>query len=272
MKTGAAGSIIKGVIKFYKQWRAFRKKDDRNSRNFLIVQYLPLARYVASTIPVFNTRLYSYEDLVSWATLGLIDAVAKFDPDRGVKFETYAIARIKGEVKDNIRRAARTVNVKKKRIYDRAYEKLCQKLSRPPGAREMMAELGVNHRQYKSWLACSLSVSIISLDEFLGVEAKDSAYQNYLEKEEEFLQAAELRERKEALALVIAGLPERERRIITLYYYEGLTLDEIGEILHLTKGRVSQIHAHAVLYIRKLVEQSLNRSGGSADTYNGRRK
>ncbi len=186
------------LIAHHKEWRLFRDKHDGKARNFLIVRYLPLARYVASTIPVYDRTKFSYDDFVSWACIGLIDAIEKFNPGRAIKFETYAISRIRGSILDNIRRMTR------------------------------------NH-------------PVLSLEQILENTASvPPAFVRAEGKEENIFAFAEMREQREILAGVIDGLKKDEQRVIMLYYYEGLTMKEIADIMGLTEGRISQIHAGAL--------------------------
>ncbi|MCM8757264.1 MAG: FliA/WhiG family RNA polymerase sigma factor [Candidatus Omnitrophica bacterium] len=241
----AAGRVIN------KHWRRFKRTGNIQSRNFLLVHYLPLASYVASTIPVFQSRVYSHDDLVNWAVLGLIDALRLFNPDRGIKFETYAISRIRGEIMDNLRRLTSCYRLRKQKIFENLFNQLSEKLSRPPTPQEMARALGVDSKGYLRWLAYALPVSIISLDEFASMEGKFQSVNSPGTRNFPLFTNGEREKVAEDLAKAIQRLPERERYLITLYYYEGLTLTEIAKIMNLTKGRVSQIHAHAIISLRQ---------------------
>lgn len=239
------------MIAFYEEWKSFRDKDDREARNFLITRYLPLAKYVASTVPSTATGIYNYDDIVSWACIGLIDAIGKFDPSKGVKFETYAISRIKGEISDSLRRIGAAYYPRKKALLDKAYARLHQRLGRPPEDEEMAEELGLDIEKYRSMLSEFLPVYVISLDEELDVEGRfRSAYEKTL-ADKEFSSVLELSEQKDALSKAIDTLPKRQKEIITLYHYEGLTMREIAEVLELSEGRISQLHTRALLHLRK---------------------
>ncbi|HOJ39158.1 MAG TPA: FliA/WhiG family RNA polymerase sigma factor [bacterium] len=243
---------------YARHWHRFKATGDRQSRNLLLIHYLPLAKYVASTIPVFNSRLYGYEDLVSWAVLGLIDALSRFRPGQGVKFETYAISRIRGEIMDNLRRLISPYRQRKQKIFERTFNRLAIKLGRSPTEKEMAEALGVDSNGYRKWLAYAVPTSIISLDEFAAMEGKFESLSSRTKKEELTPESLARKERSEKLAKAIQSLPEREKKIITLYYYEGLTLNEIAGILNLSKGRISQIHGHALLSLRQALTVLMN--------------
>jgi len=244
------------MIKFYKEWEKFQKRGDKKSRNFLIVQYLPLAKYIASTFPRFNPGLYSYDDMVSWACIGLINATKKFEPDRGIKFETYAISRIKGEIKDNLRKLTHSYYKRKKKVLDEHYEKLYLKLDRPPNDYEMAEELGVDIKKYRKMLARALPFYIISLDELIETKLSSSFLYKNIVKKEDFFSALAMEEKKETLSRAIQTLPKTEREIITMYYYEGLTMKETAGILNFSEGRISQLHTHALLHLKKELKKT----------------
>lgn len=217
----------------------------------LVIEYLPLAKYVASTIPKYNP-LYTYDDIVSWACLGLIDAIERFDPDRGIKFETYAILRVRGSIIDNLRKLSPLHYKHKKKELNKQYEYLSQKLGRSPTDYEMAEELGMSIPKYRTMLVHTLPFQILSLDEVVDAEEHLSAVYKYLARGgKDFTAIRQLREQKELLAEAIGRLSERKRKIIVFYYYEGLTMKEIAEVLHLSEGRISQLHAHALIYLRK---------------------
>ena len=237
------------MIKFYKEWKKFKKKQDANSRNILISQYLYLAKYVASTVPRFSS-LYDYHDLVGWACIGLIEAIERFDPEKGTKFETFAISRIRGAVLDNLRKVAKSVHSSKKREVSELYRKLQLKLGRPPEEFEMADALGISNGEYRKLLKQMLPLYIISLESLI---VKGRGDKNIYEK---FIQAQQdsgygdnriLAERKLMLADAIKKLSGREKEIIMLYYYEGLTMKEISGVLRLSQGRVSQILSSALM-------------------------
>jgi len=241
------------MIKFYREWQRFRKTGDTSIRNFLVVRYLPFARYVASTFPCLHHSV-TQDDILSWACFGLIDAVEKFDPRRGIKFETYAIARIRGEIKENFRKALSSTYIKRKKLLDDVYDKLCARLGRPPFDGEMAKELGIDMHRYKTMLSQTLPISILSLDSILDEGLNFPEITARISRNEDFSEALELKEKKELLARAIGQLPAKEKEVMTLYYYEGLTMKEISGFLGITEGRVSQIHASALMRLRGLIK------------------
>lgn len=243
------------MLPYRTDWETFRKTGERTVRNTLVVRYLPLARHVASTFPQ-SPRLYSFDDLVSWACMGLIDAVERFDPGRNVKFETYAIPRIRGEIKDNIRRLLPSSVLRNRKRLDQAYSRACARLGRPPSERELAAEMNVSVAQYRSMAARALPFYIVSFEEAVEKEWNlPSLRQRVLSKD--FSSILEVRETRDALAHAIGTLPEREARIVRLYYYEGLAMREIADILGLTEGRISQLHTQAILHLRTQLKKSM---------------
>lgn len=244
------------MIQFYKEWKKFRENGDRESRDFLVMQYLPLAKYIASKIPSSNSALYSYDDILSWAYMGLIDAIGKFDHEKGVKFETYAISRIRGEISDNLLKLSSSYYPRKKAIIDKNYEKLYHRFDRPPDDHEMAEELGMDVDKYRNMLSDISPVYIISFDEMIDIEGYFPAIREKIVAKEDFTSIIEIKERKEAIARAIQSLPEKERQIIILYDYEDLTMKEIAEILNLAESRISQLHTSALLKLKKELKKS----------------
>lgn len=244
------------MIQFYKEWKKFRENGNRESRNFLVMQYLPLAKYIASRIPSSNYALYSYDDILSWACIGLIDAIGKFDHEKGVKFETYAISRIRGEISDNLGKLSSSYYSRKKAIVDKNYKKLYRRFDRPPDDYEMAEELGMDVDKYRNMLSNISPVHIISFDEVIDIEGCFPAIREKIVAKEDVTSILEIKEKKVALARAIQSLPEKERQIITLYDYEGLTMKETAKILNLSEGRISQLHTSALLKLKKELKKS----------------
>jgi RNA polymerase sigma factor FliA len=194
-------------------------------------------------------------DLVSYGIFGLIDAIEKFDPARGYKFETYAIARIKGAIIDELRSidwVPRSVRAKARAI-ERAYSKLENDLRRTPDDAQLAKELGISEPELAGWLSQISFVGLVALDEILlaGERAGGSTVGDMVvDPAHDPVAAFEVDEMKQLLAEAINRAPERERLVLTLYYYEGLTLSEIGDVLGVTESRVCQIHTKAILQLR----------------------
>jgi RNA polymerase sigma factor FliA len=240
-------------------WKEYKGDGTPDARERLILHYSPLVKFVAGRVAAGLPQNIEQADLVSYGIFGLIDAIDKFDPARGFKFETYAISRIKGAIIDELRSidwVPRSIRAKARAI-ERAYSKLENELRRSPGDSEVAAELGVSEDELNSTLSQISLVGLVALDELLaasnsssdkggsatvGDTIADSAYDP--------VEAFETDEMKITLADGINRMPDRERLVLTLYYYEGLTLAEIGSVLGVTESRVCQIHTKAILQLR----------------------
>ena len=237
-------------------WLEFRRTRDKALRDRLILTYAPLVKYVAGRLGSGLPAHVEEADLVSYGLLGLIGAIERYDPGRDVKFETYAIARIKGAIIDELRAldwVPRSVRARARDI-ERAIGELEKKLMRAPTDEEICARLGVTEDELQTSLLEISRSSIAALDELWTVSSGgdqisllDTIEDTDTEGPQEALSQTEL---KEALAEAIARLPEREKLVVTLYYYEELTLREIGEVLGVTESRVSQLHTKAILRLK----------------------
>ena len=210
-----------------------RTQGQREQRDQLIVHYSPLVKYVAGRVAVGLPQNVEQADLVSYGIFGLIDAIEKFDPGRGFKFETYAIARIKGTILDELRSidwVPRSVRAKARSL-EKAYAKLEGELHRTPTDAELADELDITDDQLQTMLGQISFVGLVALDEMLsGGDRGESATlgDTIADAGEGPVAAYEVEEMRHILADAINRLPEREKIVLTLYYYEGLTLAEIG--------------------------------------------
>jgi RNA polymerase sigma factor for flagellar operon FliA len=237
-----------------RQWAEYRRSGARELRDQLIVQYAPVVKYVAGRVSVGLPRHVDESDLVSYGMIGLIDAVERFDPDRDVKFETYAIPRIKGSIIDELRsidwvpRSVRT----KARAVEQSYAKLQSTLHRTPRDSEVAADLDMTERQFQNVLQLVSFVGVAALDDVLGGDRAErlTLGETLADSGAGPLATFEVKEAKEALVVAIGQMGDREKTVVTLYYHEGLTLAEIGEILGVTESRVCQIRTKAVLQLR----------------------
>jgi RNA polymerase sigma factor for flagellar operon FliA len=243
-------------------WGEFKTSGARDLRDQLIVHYSPLVKYVAGRVAVGLPQNVEQADLVSYGIFGLIDAIEKFDPARGFKFETYAIARIKGNILDELRSidwVPRSVRTKARQI-EKAYAKLESELHRTPSDAELSDELDVTEDQLQTMLSQISFVGLVALDEMLAVggDRGDSMTvgDTIADAGEGPMAAYEVEEMRHILADAINRLPEREKVVLTLYYYEGLTLAEIGQVLGVTESRVCQIHTKAVIQLRSRIAAS----------------
>ena len=237
-------------------WQEYRAGRDKAVRDRLILTYAPLVKYVAGRLGSGLPAHVDEGDLVSYGLLGLIGAIERYEPDRDIKFETYAIARIRGAIIDELRAldwVPRSVSSRARQI-ERAIGELEARLGRAPTDEEIAAKVGVTVEELDDALTDISRSSIGALDELWSVSADgdqvsllDTIEDTNVARPADVLDETEMRE---ALADAIARLPEREKLVVTLYYYEELTLREIGEVLGVTESRVSQLHTKAVLRLK----------------------
>jgi RNA polymerase sigma factor for flagellar operon FliA len=238
-------------------WRRYKGTGDDRARERLVVAYSPLVKYVAGRMSSGLPAHVEEADLISYGLIGLINAIERFDLAREIKFETYAIPRIRGAIIDELRAldwVPRSVRARAREI-ERANAKLEAKLQRAPSDEEMSAELGISMEDFQESLIQISNSTIAALDELWSVSDSsgdqvsllDTLHDPEAPDPEKVLDATELKDR---VADAIARLPEREKLVIALYYYENLTLREIGEVLGVTESRISQLHTKAVLRLR----------------------
>jgi RNA polymerase sigma factor FliA len=237
-------------------WREYRRTNDPKVRDRLILTYAPLVKYVAGRLGSGLPAHVDDDDLVSYGLLGLIGAIQRFDPERDIKFETYAIARIKGSIIDELRSmdwVPRSVRSRAREI-ERAIAELEARLGRAPTDEEISAKVGITQEELDDSLSEISRTSIAALDELWTVSAGgdqialiDTIEDTQGPNPQSALAETEM---KEAIGEAIARLPEREKLVVTLYYYEELTLREIGEVLGVTESRVSQLHTKAILRLK----------------------
>jgi RNA polymerase sigma factor for flagellar operon FliA len=242
-------------------WASYKNSGDRELRDQLILHYSPLVKYVAGRVAVGLPQNVEQSDLVSYGIFGLIDAIEKFDPARGYKFETYAIARIKGAILDELRSidwVPRSVRAKA-RLLEQTYAKLESELHRTPTDEELAAELDYTSDQLQTILGQISFVGLVALDEMLSVGGDRGESltlgDTIADSGEGPVAAYEVEEMRHILADAINRMPDRERLVLTLYYYEGLTLAEIGNVLGVTESRVCQIHTKAIFQLRSRLSE-----------------
>ncbi len=246
------------IMQLWQQYKA--QPNNPQLREKLILKYLHLVRYVVSRLPISLPVSIAQEDLVSYGTMGLMEAVERYDLSRGLKFETYAVTRIRGSIIDQLRFQDWVPRGVRKRAKDvsEATARLEEKLGRTPTEDELADELGINKAKLKTILAESNNL-LISLDESRGDDSSGSnaSLMDLVEDKnspdpQAELEAGELRRR---LAEAIGRLPEREKLLIALYYHENMTLKEIGEVISVSESRVCQLHAQAILRLRGTLNQ-----------------
>lgn len=229
-------------------WKEYKKTGSDFAREQLIAEYAYLAKYAVDRLNLSPSGALGYEDLVGHAVVGLINAIERFDLDRNVKFETYALTRIRGEVIDIIRSldwTPRSVRRNETLLRD-AYARTEISHGRPPTDMEVAEFMGVDMSEFEKMIADVGQSAILSLDEIItsGIDISNT----YLDNEfADPADKAQIQEQKRLLAQAIDELPERERTVISLYYFENLTQKEIAAVLEVTESRICQIHTKAVL-------------------------
>ncbi len=226
------------------------------NREAVIVEHSPMVKYVANRIALRLPPHIEVEDLISVGVLGLIDAIEKYDPARGAKFKTYAEFRVRGAILDELRSmdwVPRSIRKKASQV-DAVIQKLQAKFGRPPEDEEVAKELGVSLDQFFDTLNETRSMPVLSLDD-LNIVKETGGQQSLLDclagKVDADPQVQfRLNELKEIIAKTIDTLPEKERLVISLYYYKELTMSEIGVVLNVTESRVSQIHSRTMFRLR----------------------
>ncbi len=246
--------VIETTTQLDTAWARFKETGAQKERDELIVYYAPLVKYVAGRIAAGLPQTVDQADLVSYGMFGLIDAITKFDLDRGFKFETYAISRIKGAILDEMRAVdwvPRSVRSKAKSV-ERAMAKLEAVLHRAPTDTEIAEELDLSVEQLGSIYKQISSLGMVALDEMLSFNGGESLTfgDTLADRREGPVSTYERIEMRQLLAEAINRMSEREKIVLTLYYYESLTLAEIGKVLGVTESRVCQIHTKAVLQLR----------------------
>lgn len=235
----------------------FENHNDKKLRDELIVQYIYLTRYVISRIKITLPASFSLEDIASYGVEGLIDAIEKYTPNKGTKFESYALIRIRGNILDKIRSQnwlPRTQRKKIKTIKDTA-EELKQKLGRTPTSQEIGDALGIEKTKVDAILAEDTTIVSLYEKKYQQEEANELidtiCDDKKLNPQEEYTE----KETKQELQVALSRLPERERTIMILYYHENMTLKDIGETINISESRVCQLHAQAIMKLRAILSE-----------------
>ena len=244
-------------------WRRYKSSGDERARERLVVAYSPLVKYVSGRMASGLPAHVDEADLISYGLVGLISAISRFEPEREIKFETYAITRIKGAIIDELRSldgVPRAVRARARAI-EKANTKLEHKLQRAPTDEEMALELDMTVQEFQDALLQISNSTVAALDELWTVSDASGDQVSLLDtlqdpRAEDPAAVMDQTDLKDRVADAIARLPEREKLVVALYYYENLTLREIGEVLGVTESRISQLHTKAVLRLRgRLTEE-----------------
>jgi RNA polymerase sigma factor for flagellar operon FliA len=242
-------------------WSEYKKTGDEKCREQLVLAYSPLVKFVAGRMSSGLPAHIEESDLISYGLLGLIGAIERFDPQREIKFETFAVSRIKGSIIDELRSldwVPRSVRAKAREI-ESTQTKLEHELGRVPTDREVADALEMSIEDFQESLLQISNSTVVALDELWTVSDSSGDQVSLLDtmKDPNAVDPARelgVSELKDRLANAISRLPEREKLVIALYYYENLTLREIGEVLGVTESRVSQLHTKAVLRLKSRLQ------------------
>jgi RNA polymerase sigma factor FliA len=243
-------------------WRRYKDQGDGTARERLVVAYSPMVKFVAGRLGAGLPSHVEDADLISYGLVGLIGAIERFEPERGIKFETFAMTRIRGAIIDELRSldwVPRSVRSRAREI-EQVQAKLEHELQRAPSESELAAKLNMTEEELQSALLEIANSSVYALDELWTVSDSSGDQVSLLDTiadegaadPQEALATTEVKDR---LTEAIGGLPEREQLVVALYYYENLTLREIGEVLGVTESRVSQLHTKAVMRLKSHLQQ-----------------
>lgn len=235
-------------------WKAYNTTHSRSARDDLVVFYSPLVKYVAGKLGSGLPAHVEQSDLVSYGMFGLIQSIERFDQDKGFKFETFAIARIRGSILDELRAidwVPRSVRALAKKV-EEAYGTLEFKLGSTPSDAQVASEIGITEVELAKVFSKISYTSVVTLDKVLPVleNATSAAFNNVDYGRSHPASEFDRKESQLLLRQAISALGEKEKSVLTLYYYENLTMAEIGSILSLSEGRVCQIHTKAVLQLK----------------------
>jgi RNA polymerase sigma factor for flagellar operon FliA len=237
-------------------WVSYKKKKDPLIRESFIKQYAPLVKYVAGKVAATMPHSVDFDDLVGFGVFGLIDAIDKFDPDKNVKFKTYAVTRIRGAIFDELRSidwVPRSVRQKSKEIEEAIVETEA-KLGRPATDSEIASSMGLTDSEFAKTMLKVSGTSILSLsDVWYTADDSDKVSIGDSIESPSSLNPDAIIEREEIKRVIVQSiqeLPDKEKKVLVLYYYEDLTLKEIGKVLEVTESRISQLHTKAILRLR----------------------
>ncbi len=238
-------------------WVRFKEQNDAAARDALVIHHMRIVKYIAGRMAIHVPSNVEMNDLVGWGVLGLMDAVEKFDHKQNIKFSTYASMRIRGAIIDEIRSldwAPRSLRAMARKINE-AKNKLRQEKGVEPSTEEIGQALGTSADHVEDAAAQLQTAQVLSLDEYLPSDSDDARKVDVTSDKTTPSpeQVAENRERLEILAEAILQLPDQQQKVLNLYYYEELTLKEIGVVLEVSESRICQIHGAAMKKLRKMM-------------------
>ena len=240
----------------HEYWLEFKKTSSPHIIEAIVLKYAPLVKYAAARIHTANIRGVDFEDLVGFGSFGLLDAIDRYDPNKDVKFKTYALLRIQGSIYDELRKIdslPRSVRKDIKKIQE-ATEVLELKLKRKAQPQEIAKMLNIDLAKYNEIMGYNIQASTTSLSEvwYLGDDSDEISIIDTLKSSDktnpEYL--AEREEVQKEIVKALKRLPDKEQQVLILYYYDELTLKEIGKVLDVSESRVSQLHTKAIQDLR----------------------
>jgi len=233
-------------------WKQYCETKDKALKEILIIEYASLVKYLAGRLSVHIAHRIEYDDLISYGIFGLIDAIDKYDYTKGVKFETYASLRIRGAIIDSIRKldwVPRTLRQKNKQL-EHVFAELEFELGREPTEAEISDRLNISVEKTRELIKKASITSLVSLDDYLEQNHEDSFFSDEAADLHTPESQYDKKELKNILTEAIDNLLEKERQVITLYYFEDLTRKEISRIMGVSESRISQIHSKAVIKLQ----------------------
>lgn len=246
---------MSSLSKKLKNLKDYRCTVDPKVKDEIIIEYAPLIKYIAQKIAARLPSNIELDDLISCGVIGLMDAIQKFDPNRDNKFKTYAEFRVRGAILDELRAqdwVPRSIREKAK-LVERTYTKLESNLGRPATDEEMCKELDVTQDEFHDLLNKAKSISLLNIDDSNSFNRGDKKLIAGLmesSRQSNPFNAVSFKNSRDKIKDGIKGLPEKQRLVLSLYYYEDLNLKEIGQVLDVTESRVSQLHTQAIMKLR----------------------
>jgi len=243
-------------INEHELWLKYKKDKTQKLRDYFIRQYAPLVKYVAGKVAIGMPHNVEFDDLVGFGVFGLFDAIEKFDPEKHVKFKTYAVTRIRGAIYDELRSidwVPRSVRQKTREIEETVHS-LEANLGRAATDSEIAAKMGISIEDLNKSIHKISTSSILSLNDlwYTGEDNDKVSIVDSIESSQSLNPdiIVEKDEIKKVIVQAISELPDKEKKVLVLYYYEDLTLKEIGKVLDVTESRISQLHTKAILRLR----------------------